>query len=94
MDRAVDPHLGDALPGGGGDGVEVEALAAPDEGCEHRKLAAGEVLGHTRGETARVHDLPREAAPRAVDLAQARPEEAQVVEDLGGCPYRRERRPA
>ena len=59
VERPVDAHLGDALLRGGGDRVEVEALASPDERREEGQLAGREVLGHARGESGRVHHLAR-----------------------------------
>ena len=94
VERAVDPHLGDALLRHGGDRVEVVALPPADEGREDRELAGGEVLRDARGEGRGVHHLPGQPALRAVHGPQSRPEEAQVVVDLARGAHGRQRRPA
>ncbi len=94
MERAVDADLGDALLRGGRDHVLVEALAPPHERREERELASREILGHARGERGHVDDLAGQPALGAVDDAEPRPEQAQVVVDLARGSDGRQRRPA
>ncbi len=94
VEGAVDPDLGDALLRHRGDRVEVEALAPPDEGREDGQVAGREVLADARGEGGRVDHLAGQAALRAVDRAEAGPEEAQVVVDLARGADGRQRRAA
>jgi hypothetical protein len=93
VEGAVDPHLGDAFPRHRRDRVEVEARAPPDEGREDGQVAGREVSPRA-GESGCAHHLARQAALRAVDRAEAGPEEAQVVVDLARGAHGRQRRAA
>ena len=94
VERAVDAHLGDALLRGREHGVLVQPLAPPHERRQHEGLAPREVRGDARGERGHVDDLAGQAALRAVDRAEPRPEQPQVVVDLARGPDGGERRAA
>ena len=91
VDHAVDPDPGEALDLQVGEQVDVLALALADDRREHLEPGA---LGHLEDA---VDDLLRRllgdqlAADRAVRLADARVEQAQVVVDLGDRADRRPR---